>query len=237
MLTIHSGARVLFDGDSVTDCGRDRQDRHSLSGYNDKIARNAQNAGVEFFNRCISGDRSKDLLARIESDLRDTKPDVVSILIGINDTWRRYDENDPTTALAYEQNMRGILKTVRAFGAKIILLEPFLLPTLERFQTVSYTHLRDARLHARDPLGGLCGYDRDLRELFRRGVFVKTAVGIYERAVLAVLVAALGRHHQKITGNQRNAGRRLHDLQTGTQRIRRRMTRARNCLLYTSRCV
>jgi len=83
MLTIHSGARVLFDGDSVTDCGRDRQDRHSLSGYNDKIARNAQNAGVEFFNRGISGDRSKDLLARIESDLRDTKPDVVSILIGI----------------------------------------------------------------------------------------------------------------------------------------------------------
>lgn len=133
MLTIHSGARVLFDGDSVTDCGRDRQDRHSLSGYNDKIARNAH-AGVEFFNRGISGDRSKDLLARIESDLRDTKPDVVSILIGINDTWRRYDENDPTTALAYEQNMRGILKTVRAFGAKIILLEPFLLPTLERFQ-------------------------------------------------------------------------------------------------------
>ena len=124
MLTIHSGARVLFDGDSVTDCGRDRQDRHSLSGYNDKIARNAH-AGVEFFNRGISGDRSKDLLARIESDLRDTKPDVVSILIGIN---------DPTTALAYEQNMRGILKTVRAFGAKIILLEPFLLPTLERFQ-------------------------------------------------------------------------------------------------------
>lgn len=86
MLTIHSGARVLFDGDSVTDCGRDRQDRHSLSGYNDKIARNAH-AGVEFFNRGISGDRSKDLLARIESDLRDTKPDVVSILIGINDTW------------------------------------------------------------------------------------------------------------------------------------------------------
>ena len=64
--------------------------------------------------------------------------------------------------------------------------------------SVSYTHLfrgegehRDARLHARDPLGGLCGYDRDLRELFRRGVFVETAVGIYERAVLAVLVAEM----------------------------------------------
>lgn len=134
MLTIHNGARVLFDGDSVTDCGRDRQDRHSLSGYNAKIARSARNAGVEFFNRGISGDRSKDLLARIESDLRDTKPDVVSILIGINDTWRRYDENDPTTALAYEQNLRGIMKTVRAFGAKVIVMEPFLLPTLERFQ-------------------------------------------------------------------------------------------------------
>lgn len=134
MLTIHSGARVLFDGDSVTDCGRDRQDRHGLSGYNDKIARYAQNAGVEFFNRGISGARSKDLLARIESDLQDTKPDFVSILIGINDTWRRYDENDPTTALAYEQNIREILKTVRAFGAKIIIMEPFLLPTLEKFQ-------------------------------------------------------------------------------------------------------
>lgn len=129
MLTIHSGARVLFDGDSVTDCGRDRQDRHSLSGYNDKIARNAQNAGVEFFNRGISGDRSKDLLARIESDLRDTKPDVVSILIGINDTWRRYDSNDPTSGMQFYDNLRGILSTVRARGAKIIVLEPFLLPT------------------------------------------------------------------------------------------------------------
>ena len=87
-----------------------------------------QSAGIECFNRGISGDRSKNLLARISGELEEIQPDLVFILIGINDTWRRYDENDPTTAEQFENNYRQVLEIIRSYGAKIVILEPFLLP-------------------------------------------------------------------------------------------------------------
>lgn len=48
---------------------------------------------VTFINRGISGNRVKDLQARWQEDALDLNPDVLSILIGINDTWRRFDAN------------------------------------------------------------------------------------------------------------------------------------------------
>ena len=115
-------------GNSITDCGRDRENKHSLSGYNAMIAEYYQSAGIECFNRGISGERSKNLLARISGELEEIQPDLVFILIGINDTWRRYDENDPTTAEQFENNYRQVLEIIRSYGAKIVILEPFLLP-------------------------------------------------------------------------------------------------------------
>jgi lysophospholipase L1-like esterase len=54
---------------------------------------------------------------------------VVSILIGINDTWRRYDSNDPTSAEAFEQSYRDILTRTREnTDALIVMMEPFVLP-------------------------------------------------------------------------------------------------------------
>jgi lysophospholipase L1-like esterase len=55
------------------------------------------------------------------------KPTVVSILIGINDTWRRYDSNQPTDAAAFRRDYRTLLEKVVEIGARIVLLEPFLL--------------------------------------------------------------------------------------------------------------
>jgi acyl-CoA thioesterase-1 len=53
---------------------------------------------------------------------------VISILIGINDTWRRYDSNDPTHASAFEKNYRTLLeKITEHLNARVVLLEPFLL--------------------------------------------------------------------------------------------------------------
>jgi lysophospholipase L1-like esterase len=90
------------------------------------------NHGVRFLNRGVSGDRAKDLVRRYQDDFAALKPDVVSILIGINDTWRRYDSNDPTTTEAYEQNYRTVLQNLkRDFpAAKIVIIEPFLLNTV-----------------------------------------------------------------------------------------------------------
>ena len=88
---------------------------------------------LAFLNRGISGDRSGDLFRRWQEDCLDLEPDVLSILIGINDVWRRYDSGNPTSAETYAANYRRLLEeTCAALPAvRLILLEPFVLPTPE----------------------------------------------------------------------------------------------------------
>ena len=80
---------VLFQGDSVTDCGRDRENAEDLGfGYavmaaSEFSARNPRR-NVKFINRGISGNRVRDLRSRWQEDCIDLKPDLVSIMIGIN---------------------------------------------------------------------------------------------------------------------------------------------------------
>lgn len=128
---------MLFQGDSVTDAGRSRDDDTFLGyGYPMFIASwfNAlyPEYKVKFLNRGVSGDRVKNLKERWQCDCIDLKPDIVSILIGINDTWRRYDSNDPTSADEYFDNYKYILNQVRVkLDAKMIVCEPFLLSASE----------------------------------------------------------------------------------------------------------
>ncbi len=126
--------RILFQGDSITDAGRDYSDPHNLgNGYPrfaaEILKERFPDEELEFLNFGISGNRACDLVARWETDCLDWHPDIVSILIGINDTWRRYDENDTTTAEQFEANYRKLLGGLREkTAAKIVILEQFLLP-------------------------------------------------------------------------------------------------------------
>jgi lysophospholipase L1-like esterase len=134
MMLFQDHSTILFQGDSITDAGRERSDPESLGyGYANLIAAwlSAQHPAkhLRFLNRGIGGDRASNLRQRWQADCLDLKPDWVSILIGINDTWRRYDSGDATSAEVYEQNYRAILEQTRALGAGIIILEPFVLPT------------------------------------------------------------------------------------------------------------
>jgi lysophospholipase L1-like esterase len=128
---------VLFQGDSVTDVGRDREDLNSLvNGYPMMIAAwlaaSFPEKQITFINKGISGDRVRDLRKRWEADCLGLQPTLVSILIGINDCWRRYDRNDPTSAEKFEADYRFILDQVKErTAAKIILCEPFVLPVPE----------------------------------------------------------------------------------------------------------
>ncbi len=131
------GQVILFQGDSITDCGRDREDITSLGkGYPSVVAKLYQtlfpDTSVTFVNKGISGNRVKDLLARYEEDFKAIQPDYLSILIGINDTWRRYDSNDPTSTEEFEQNYRELLGRVKKDlpECKIIIIEPFVLNSL-----------------------------------------------------------------------------------------------------------
>lgn len=134
MTMIADRATVLFQGDSITDAGRSRENDAALGGgYPNHIAAwfgaLHPEKGVRFLNRGISGNRAKDLRARWTEDCIALKPDVVSIMIGINDTWRRFDRNDPTSAEDYARDYRHILARVRdELGAKLVVIEPFVLP-------------------------------------------------------------------------------------------------------------
>ncbi|HLZ61635.1 MAG TPA: SGNH/GDSL hydrolase family protein [Ktedonosporobacter sp.] len=131
---IEDGAVVLFQGDSITDAGRNRADEDHLGGGYAMMAASWFQAlypekNVRFINRGISGNRTKDLRARWQPDCLDLQPSVVSILIGINDTWRRYDSGDATSTQAYEAAYCAILEGTKAhLNARLILCEPFVLP-------------------------------------------------------------------------------------------------------------
>ena len=122
--------KVLFQGDSVTDCSRKYDDPYDLGlGY---VKYTAEALGKKFpdmvfVNRGVSGNRTKDVLARAQKDIVDIDPDIVTMLIGVNDTWRRFDMNDPTSAEEFRDNYEQILKIIKEkTHAKIVMLECFL---------------------------------------------------------------------------------------------------------------
>ena len=139
---INKDSVVLFQGDSITDCGRNYEDINNLGfGYAMMSAAlfNARypELNVKFINKGISGNRAIDLKERWKKDCLDIKPDVVSILIGINDCWRKFDSNDETTAEEYKNNFRDVLTQVKEnLEADIIIIEPFLLPVTYEQKTI-----------------------------------------------------------------------------------------------------
>lgn len=125
--------RILFQGDSVTDCQRVYDDPKDLGqGYVVYTVEAIKSAfpgmDIEFLNRGISGNRTENLLARVDADLIDLQPDIVTILIGINDTWHKYMIDLETTVEYFRANYETVLKRIKSeTKAKIVILEPFLL--------------------------------------------------------------------------------------------------------------
>ena len=115
----------IFIGDSVTDC-----DRISIPPYGhgwvNEIAKS--NLLPNIINVGTSGHRLVDLDKRWQSDVLDNKPESLTINIGINDTWRRYDDNDPTSVEDFASRYdRLIASTLSQFEIDLVLCEPFLL--------------------------------------------------------------------------------------------------------------
>lgn len=91
--------KILFQGDSITDAGRNLDDRHNLgNGYANYAAESIKsqypNREFEFINLGISGNRAENLRDRWTTDAVLINPDVISILIGINDTWHHSEKQD-----------------------------------------------------------------------------------------------------------------------------------------------
>lgn len=130
-----SGAtRLLFHGDSITDASRNRDDGSDLGrGYVRLIADalRTTHPDLRVANRGVSGFRVRDLRAQWPEDVLAARPDVLSVMIGVNDTWRRYDSGDPTSTADYTRDYRHLLDTAAAAGIGLVLVEPFLIPADE----------------------------------------------------------------------------------------------------------
>lgn len=126
--------KILFQGDSITDAGRDKRNYHDLgAGYPKFAAKNIRadfpETDFEFINFGISGNRTDQLFDRLYPDAIAFDPDIISILIGINDVWHRHGTTQiATTDAQIETNYRAILDRLKnETRAKVVILCPFLL--------------------------------------------------------------------------------------------------------------
>ena len=132
--------KILFQGDSITDGGRDRSDPHNLGdGFAryaaERIAHVFPDTEFEFINLGISGNRTDQLLERWQEDAIDLRPDIVSVLVGINDICHRYAKIDRphNTDEQIEANYRSLLIQLREqTDAKIVVIAPFFLDCFEQ---------------------------------------------------------------------------------------------------------
>lgn len=124
--------KILFQGDSITDCCRNREIEDLANGYPHLVAAELgyENPGkYEFLNRGISGNRIVDLMARIKCDIINLKPDVMSILIGVNDVWHEHSVGNGVATDKFFKFYDMLIEEVKAAlpDIKIMILEPFTL--------------------------------------------------------------------------------------------------------------
>lgn len=139
--------RIVFFGDSITDANHIRDRECGLhvaygAGYVNHVAATLTDEdprGYEIVNRGVSGNRTTELLVRINQDVWQEGPDVLSILIGVNDVLFEIMRRDGVDIGWFEQNYRLMIEGTRKRlpQTKIMLCEPFILKgsaTAERWE-------------------------------------------------------------------------------------------------------
>ncbi len=128
---------ILFQGDSITDAGRDKEKelpniaRSFGLGYAFLAASSLLNElpekNLTIYNRGISGNKVYQLADRWQKDCLDLKPNVLSILIGVNDYWHQRKSNYDGTVEIYENDYRKLLRRTKESlpGIQLVLCEPF----------------------------------------------------------------------------------------------------------------
>ncbi|CAN5448713.1 SGNH/GDSL hydrolase family protein [soil metagenome] len=139
--TVHNnegnGTTFLFQGDSITDGNRTRNnDWNHVMGHGfayliaSRVWYDFPAKQFHFFNRGISGNKINDLAERWQPDTLDLKPAVLSILVGINDLDTFINGNSEYTKEKYEEGYRALLQRTKTTlpNVQLVLCEPFILP-------------------------------------------------------------------------------------------------------------
>ena len=148
--------RILFQGDSITDAGRNREDFYSL-GYGYPLLASAflgadnPNA-YEFVNRGVGGDLLANMVDRLQEDFLDLKPDYASIFIGTNDAWNDLDNGRPIRTEVFEAMYAETLDRILAAcpGVRLMLLSPYVMEGhFSQNTSEQPTRYADFRAHVR----------------------------------------------------------------------------------------
>ncbi|HWK92051.1 MAG TPA: SGNH/GDSL hydrolase family protein [Luteimicrobium sp.] len=135
-MTIHlePGSTVMFTGDSITDCQHLEIEQPLGWGYPLRVAGEwgfrHPDRPVSWLNTGIAGNKVMDLETRWQRDVLDARPDVVSVLVGINDVgWHTYAEDGYVIPVDdYTAGYDRLLTPLAEAGTQLVLIEPFLLP-------------------------------------------------------------------------------------------------------------
>ncbi|MEG2080979.1 MAG: GDSL-type esterase/lipase family protein [Oscillospiraceae bacterium] len=139
MITIKDNDKILFLGDSITDIAFNKRMRRKIGGaktYPLVVSNELKKShkGLEFFYKGIASDRSYLVYDRLTKDCIKLKPDVIVLLIGVNDAWENYvPEEYPPLLRPFDEHMNEIFRRLKAElpNAKLIMMTPFLIDTIE----------------------------------------------------------------------------------------------------------
>lgn len=139
-ITLSKGNVILFQGDSITDASRRRDLVKANDGYGfgngyafiagTQILKEKADKNLTIYNRGISGNKVFQLAERWQVDCIDLKPDILSILIGVNDYWHLRQGKYEGSIETYEEGYRSLLnRTLKELpNVKLVICEPFVLP-------------------------------------------------------------------------------------------------------------
>lgn len=136
---INDGDRILFIGDSITDLKFNRNQNLSLHGKNVYALQVAQSLkkehkNLKFFFKGIASNRTYHVYDRLTEDCINLKPNVIVMLIGVNDAWENYaPENYPPLRRPMKPHMEEIYRRINAEldEVQMLVLLPFLIDTVE----------------------------------------------------------------------------------------------------------
>ena len=153
---------ILFQGDSITDAGRNKEDnsfnnsRALGSGYpmlaGAALLEKYAALNLKVYNKGISGNKVFQLAERWDKDCLDIKPDILSILIGVNDIWHKLEGNYNGTVDIYRKDYIALLERTRKAlpDVKLIICEPFAVPGVKAVDSKWYPEFYDYQKAAKD---------------------------------------------------------------------------------------